>query len=121
MHGTEGEAVYDGTLTRGATGRLRLIRGTKVILDEPRSPTDEYVESFYLFERACTDAMLCGGSVDQTGEENLRTIEATFAAYAAAERGEVIRFAEWSQRGHDDPGESSHSTSPPHLQTRDLP
>lgn len=90
VHGTKGEAVFDGTLTRGETGRYRVIRGTEVVVDERRNPYDDYVESFYLFERACTDAMLGRGSMDQTGAENLKTVAATFAAYAAAARGEIV-------------------------------
>lgn len=90
VHGPDGEAYFEGSMTRDARSRFRLARGGEVVADETRSPYDDYVESFYLFERACVDAMLSGGGVEQTGEENLRTLELTFAAYEAAERGAVV-------------------------------
>jgi predicted dehydrogenase len=90
VHGTRGEAFYEGTLTRGESARFRLMEGSTTVIDEVRSPYDDYIESFYLFERACTHAMLTGSEIDQTGEENLKTLEATFAAYDAAARGAII-------------------------------
>lgn len=83
--GTQGEAWYEGTLTRGQHGRFRLSRGGAVVHDAPRCPTDDYVESFYLLERECADVMLGRRpGVIQTAEEHLKTLEWTFAAYAAA-------------------------------------
>jgi len=93
--GREGEAYYEGTLTRGQSGRLRLSRGGEVVLDEPRCPYDDYVESFYLLERECVDAMLgrrCG--VVQTAREHLKTLACTFAAYESAARGAVVGIPE---------------------------
>ena len=49
--------------------------------DAALTPTQEYIESFYHFQRACTEAMRSGRTVEQSAEENLRTLEATFAAY----------------------------------------
>lgn len=88
--GDEGEAIYEGTLTRGEAARLRVVRGGAVLRDEVRRPTDDYVESFHLLQRAFVEAILRGGPCPQAGEENLRTLEATFAAYRAIEAGAVV-------------------------------
>jgi len=90
VQGNEGEAYYEGTMTRGEAARFRLVRGGETVVDEVRSPYDDYVESFYLFQRECADAMLNGGAVIQTGAANLKTLAGTFAAYQAATLGRVI-------------------------------
>lgn len=92
LAGDAGEAYYEGTLTRGERGRFRLTRGAEVLLDEPRCPYDDYVESFYLLERECVDAMLGRRAAAQTGTEHLRTLAATFAAYEAAATGKVVEI-----------------------------
>lgn len=89
LEGEAGEASYEGTMTRGPSARFRLLKGNDVVRDEARSPYDDYVESFYLFQRECVDAMLSGGTVTQTGAENLKTLASTFAAYEAARDGGV--------------------------------
>lgn len=88
--GTEGEAFFEGRLTRDANARLRLVRGNEVVLDEQRSPTADYVDSFYLMERDFTDAVLEGRPPEQTGEENLRTLMATFASYQSMDEARLI-------------------------------
>jgi D-apiose dehydrogenase len=93
LQGPDGVAYYEGTLARGASARFRAFRGGDVVTDETRSPYDDYVESFYLFERECTDGMLAGTPVTQSGAENLLTLASTFAAYAAAARGEPVEVA----------------------------
>lgn len=95
VEGDEGVAFHEGALTRGASLRFRLTQGSAVILDESRSPYDDYVESFYLLERECADCMLTGKPVTQSGEENLKALARTFAAYAAAERGGVVEVADF--------------------------
>ncbi len=90
--GDEGEAFYEGRLTRGESARLRVVRGDQVVLDEPRCPTDDYVESFYLLERDFADAMLGRHEVTQTGRENLRTLLATFAPYTSIAEGRVVNL-----------------------------
>jgi D-apiose dehydrogenase len=92
--GEEGEAYYEGTLTRGEAARFRLFKGGEAVRDEARSPYDDYVDSFYLFQRECVDAILGGAVVAQTGAENLKTLAATFAAYRAAAGGRVVSLAE---------------------------
>ena len=82
--GTAGEVYFEGTLTRGRASRLRLYQAGSLVLDEACSPDEDYVESFYAFERECTNAMLGRGAVTQTGAEHLQTLHSTFAAYAAA-------------------------------------
>jgi len=81
--GNLGEAIYEGTMTRGETSRFRLIRGNTTIVDETRSPLDDYLESFYRFQRDIVDAMLDHGPVPQPAAENLKVLESTFAAYAS--------------------------------------
>ena len=90
VQGDEGEAYYEGTLTRGATARFRQIRRGEVIVDEVRAPAEDYAESFYLFQRECADAMLRGSPVTQSGEANLRTLVSTFAAYRSVQAGNVV-------------------------------
>jgi predicted dehydrogenase len=91
--GDEGEAIFEGRLTRDEKARFRLVRGNDVVLDEVRSPMTDYVDSFYLMERDVTDAMLAGRLPEQTGDENLRTLEATFASYDAMAEGRIIRIS----------------------------
>jgi predicted dehydrogenase len=93
--GEEGEAYYEGTMARGQSARLRLTRGHEVVRDEPRNPYEEYVESFYLLERECVDAMLAGSPVTQTAAEYLKSLTATFAAYESACRGAPVDLAEF--------------------------
>jgi predicted dehydrogenase len=83
--GDKGEAIYEGTMTRGESSRFRVVEGNAVVVDQTRSPYDDYVESFYLFQRAFTDALLGRGSLPQPAAENLQVLETTFAAYAAIE------------------------------------
>jgi predicted dehydrogenase len=91
--GAGGEVWYEGTLTRGESGRLRITRGDCVVSDEAISPYDEYVESFYLFERECADAMLGRGSIEQTGDEHLKSLNAVFAAYDAARQNRILEVS----------------------------
>lgn len=87
ISGDRGEARYEGTMTRGESSRFRLLQGSAVVKDEARRPTDDYIESFYAFQREYVDAMLSGRPVTQTAAENLKTLACAFAAYASAERG----------------------------------
>jgi predicted dehydrogenase len=92
LAGNAGEAWYEGTLTRGEHGRLRVSQGERVIADESISPYDEYLESFYFFERQCADTMLGRGTVEQTGVEHLRSLICTFAAYEAARTSKIVEI-----------------------------
>ncbi|HZN10739.1 MAG TPA: Gfo/Idh/MocA family oxidoreductase [Blastocatellia bacterium] len=96
LEGDRGEALYEGTMIRGETSRLRVLDGEAVVLDESRSPDEDYAESFYLLQRECVDAMLGRGAVTQTLAENLKTLAATFAAYAAAQQGGAVRVADYA-------------------------
>ncbi|MGH9511135.1 MAG: Gfo/Idh/MocA family protein [Terriglobales bacterium] len=89
---SEAEAWYEGSLTRGPEGRLRISEGDRLISDESFCAFDEYVESFYLFERECADAMLGRGHVTQSGAENLRSLMCTIAAYDAACSGAIVEI-----------------------------
>jgi predicted dehydrogenase len=92
LAGSEGEAWYEGSLTRGREARLRISQGERLISDESICAFDEYVESFYLFERECADAMLGRGSITQTGAENLRSLTCTMVAYHAARTGAIVEI-----------------------------
>jgi predicted dehydrogenase len=94
--GDAGEAAFEGTMTRGGPTRLRLVREGATVLDETRASMDDFAESFYAFERAFADAMLGTGPAPQPAAENLRTLEMTFAAYAAADRGGPVRWSEFA-------------------------
>jgi predicted dehydrogenase len=82
--GERGVAVYDGRMTRGQAARFRLFQEGQLVLDEPRCPTDDFNESFYLLQTEFVRSMLTGGPPPQSASENLKTLQATFAAYQSA-------------------------------------
>jgi predicted dehydrogenase len=82
--GDAGEAWFEGRMTRGEDSRYRVTAGNTVVLDEPRSPSEDYVEAFYLLEREFADAMLGRAAPVQLAAENLRSLELTFRGYGAA-------------------------------------
>lgn len=82
--GDRGLALFDGRMTRGATSRFRLFQNGDLVLDEPRCPTDDFCESFYLLQRDLTDSMLHDTSPPQPASHNVKTLAATFAAYNVA-------------------------------------
>lgn len=88
--GEEGEAHYEGRMTRGERARLRLMRDREVVLDEPRIPTNDYDDSFFLLQRGATLAMLGRGPVPQPAADNLRTLECSLAPYQSATNGSVV-------------------------------
>jgi predicted dehydrogenase len=90
--GAAGEVWYEGSLTRGDSGRLRVSAGPVVLRDETISPHLQYVESFYLLQREFIDALLGRNPIKQTAEQNLRTLITTFAAYDSASTGQVVRL-----------------------------
>ncbi len=90
LQGSNGTACLDGTLTRGASSRFRILSKGHTIVDETRSPYDDYVKSFFLLQRDCVDSMLTGRPPAQSAAENLKTLRATFAGYAAAEQGRAL-------------------------------
>ncbi|HEY0709965.1 MAG TPA: Gfo/Idh/MocA family oxidoreductase, partial [Polyangia bacterium] len=90
--GDRGEAFYEGRLTRGERARFRLTQGTEVVLDEARSPTDDYAEAFHALQREVTDAMLNGCRSESAAADNLNTLAATFACYESAAEGKPIRL-----------------------------
>ncbi len=91
--GERGVAVYDGRMTRGQSSRFRLYREGELLLDEPRCPTDDFCESFYLLQRELVDAMLGRGPGPQAAAYNLKTLIATFAAYDSAIGSEAIAIS----------------------------
>jgi D-apiose dehydrogenase len=91
--GSEGEAYFEGTMTRGTDpSRLRLSRNGSIVHDEQRSVMEDYADSFYAFERECANAMLGCGQAARAVEEYLRTLECTFAAYDSAAQGAIVEI-----------------------------
>jgi predicted dehydrogenase len=95
VEGDGGVAYYEGTMARGTSSRFTVMQGKTVVVDEPRSPYEDYVESFYLLERECVDRMLMGKPAVQSGQENLKTLACTEAAYAAAQEGRLVEVADY--------------------------
>jgi D-apiose dehydrogenase len=88
--GDAGEAFFEGRMTRGDVSRFRITAGSAVVLDEQRSPTEDYVDAFFLLQREFTDGMLGGPTPVQQAVNNLKTLTATFAAYQAAAEGAPV-------------------------------
>lgn len=84
LKGSRAEARLEGTLTRGESSRFLLIENGKAIQDEIRSPSLDYSQSFYLWQKAFVDAILRGSDPPEPAHSNLKTLRTTFAAYAAA-------------------------------------
>jgi predicted dehydrogenase len=85
--GEAGEAFFEGRMTRADAARYRVTQGNTVVLDEQRSPTEDYIEAFYRLEREFADGMLGGPAPVQQAAHNLRTLKATFAAYQSGAEG----------------------------------
>lgn len=96
LRGEDGEALYEGTMIRGGSARLRIIRKGVVEVDEERSTVEDYVESFGAFQCDFAAALQGESAPPQPARENLRTLALVFAAYAAAERGERVAVAEFA-------------------------
>ena len=90
--GDKGEAYYEGRMTRADTARFRVCHGNTVVRDEVRSPTADYVDSFYQFERDFTGAVLNGRPPPQPAAENLRSLRVAFAAYESARSGGAVEM-----------------------------
>lgn len=91
--GEHGEACYEGCMTRAASARFRVFQDRATVRDEPRVPLDDYVESFFQFERAFVDAVLYGAPPPSSAADNLRSLRAIFAAYESARTGSVVNCA----------------------------
>jgi D-apiose dehydrogenase len=82
--GDEGEAWYEGPLARGNAARFRIFRNNTVVSDEIRWPANDYIDSFYQFEKDFVDSVLSHTPPPQPATANLESLRTTFAAYAAA-------------------------------------
>jgi predicted dehydrogenase len=94
--GERGSACLEGSMGRGASARFRMVQDGQVVVDETRSPWDDYCQSFYLFQREFVDCIRAGTPVTQSGDANLRTLETTFAAYASSREGRLVDVAEFA-------------------------
>jgi predicted dehydrogenase len=99
LEGDRGAVLYEGTMARGVSSRFRVTQGDAVVIDETRSPYDDYVESFYRFERECADCILTGKPATQSGVRNFQTLAATFAAYRSAETDRIVEVAPFLATG----------------------
>jgi predicted dehydrogenase len=110
--GDRAEAYYEGSMTRGHSARLRFSVGPEIVEDEYLDPCEQYSESFYFLQREFIDAILGRARVTQTVEEHLRTLECTFAAYEAAERGCVVQSNDFGAtlEGNSEANERNHRT-----------
>ena len=92
LSGDEGEAYYQGSMVRGAESRFRLTKGKDIVFDNDRNPVSDYEESFYLFEKECTEKMIDGKvqNITQSGAENLKSLESTFASYQSANEKTIV-------------------------------
>ncbi|MCL6543669.1 MAG: Gfo/Idh/MocA family oxidoreductase [Bryobacteraceae bacterium] len=88
--GDEGEAWFEGTMTRCGATRFRLVHRQSVVLDETRDAMADYNESFYLLEREFIDALKGAATITQTPAEHLATLRAVFAAYRSMESGTLV-------------------------------
>jgi len=101
LEGDRGAVLYEGTMARGASARFRVTQGEVVVIDETRSPYDDYVESFYRLERECVECILTGTPVIQSGARNFQTLAATCAAYRSAETGQIVEVAPFLATGQE--------------------
>lgn len=84
--GTRGEVIYEGTLTRGPQSRLQILAAGKVLVDEHRSPTADYVESFCSYQQAFVASLRATPRQPPpvTATEGAAVIAWTEAAYESA-------------------------------------
>lgn len=96
--GEAGEACYEGRMTRAAVARFRVCQDRQVVRDEFRVPLDDYIESFFQFERDFVEAVLRGAPPPPSAAENLRSLRAIFAAYESARIGAPVTLADFGPR-----------------------
>ena len=108
LEGDTGAVLYEGTMTRGTASRFRVTQGDAGVIDETRSPYDDYVESFYRLERECADCMLTGRPVTQSAARNFQTLALTFAAYRSAETGRIVEIDRFLDSGSKGQGSYRH-------------
>ncbi len=84
--GENGEAWYEGSLTRTGESRFRVYQNKSLVLDEMRSPISDYADSFFQFQHDFMASVLHGGPPPQPAASNLETLRSTFAAYGAAKK-----------------------------------
>ncbi len=81
--GEKGEAHHVGSLTRGDSSQFHIYKQNEIYRSEDRSPSGDYVESFYQFQYDFAQSVLNQSPFHQTAAENLKTLRAAFAAYQA--------------------------------------
>jgi predicted dehydrogenase len=96
--GDEGEAFFEGRMSRGDRSRLRITAGSTIVSDQHRSPTEDYIDAFFMLQREFTDGMLGGPVPVQHATNNLKTLEATFAAYQSAAEGAPVPLGQTTGR-----------------------
>lgn len=84
LQGSQGACVYTGTLARGNESRFCLFHEGEEVENEVRSPTADYAESFFLFQRDFVDALISGSCPPQPVSDNLQILKTVFEAYESA-------------------------------------
>lgn len=79
--GSQGEAHFPGSLTRGDPAQFRILKEGDCTHDETRDPTQDFSESFYLFQRQFLDATKALAPAPQAASDNINSLRWTFAAY----------------------------------------
>ncbi|MDX2022808.1 MAG: Gfo/Idh/MocA family oxidoreductase [Deltaproteobacteria bacterium] len=90
--GTTGEVIYEGTLTRGPQSHLQILTSGKLLADERRDPTADYIESFIAYQQAFVASLRATPQPPPpiTATEGAAVLAWTEAAYESARTGKPI-------------------------------
>lgn len=80
------------TMDTAATIRIKPLGGQGRDLEYPRADVNFAGDCVYFAQRHFVDCLLSGREFESNGSDYLKTIAAVEAAYASAERGQVIRL-----------------------------
>ena len=94
--GERGEALYEGSMTRGPSSRFRLVVDGELLTDEARDPLTDYVESFYQYQRAFVAMLTLGTAASPkpvSAAESATVLRWMELAYASAQSGRAVAAA----------------------------
>jgi predicted dehydrogenase len=72
---------------------LRLFQEGQLVLDETRSPLEDYAASYYRLQRIFVNHLRSNSPPPPAAEDNLRSLQATFAAYDSARLARYVNIA----------------------------